>query len=109
MKKSLITITPLAIKKLKNIVQKEKTNGILFSIKSGGCNGFEDNFEGVNTFLNKQNMIVKDDVKIEICDKSLFYLLGTKIDWKEDIMGKGFVFENPMAKASCGCGTSFSI
>ena len=36
------------------------------------------------------------------------HILGTEIDWKEDIMGQGFVFDNPMAQAKCGCGTSFS-
>ena len=109
MNKKLISLTCSAIKQLKQIKKQNNCKGILFSVKSGGCNGFEYKFEGINTFYNTKNMIVEDNLKIEICDKSLFYLLGTKIDWKEDIMGKGFIFENPMAKASCGCGTSFSV
>ena len=109
MNKKLITLTSLAIKQLKIIVKKEKSKGILFSVKSGGCNGFEYKFEGINNFTNKKNIVIEDGLKIEVCDKSLFHLLGTNIDWKEDIMGKGFIFENPMAQASCGCGTSFSL
>ena len=109
MKKSIITLSTLAIKQLKNIKKQESAKGILFSVKSGGCNGFEYKFEGINKFSNKENIVIKDELKIEICDKSLLYLLGTNIDWKEDIMGKGFTFENPMANASCGCGTSFSV
>jgi iron-sulfur cluster insertion protein len=109
MNKKLITVTSLAIKQLQIIRKNEKTKGILFSIKSGGCNGFEYKFEGINKFTNQKNIIIEDGLKIEVCDKSLFYLLGTNIDWKEDIMGKGFTFKNPMAQASCGCGTSFSV
>ena len=105
----IITITSFAVKQLKAIIKKENSKGILFSVKGGGCNGFEYNFEGINKFTNKKNIVTEEGLKVEVCDKSLFYLLGTKIDWKEDIMGKGFIFENPTAQASCGCGTSFSI
>ena len=109
MNKNLIMLTSTAIKQLKVIAKKEKTKGILFSVKSGGCNGFEYKFEGINKFENVKNIVVEDGLKIEVCNNSLFHLLGTTIHWKEDIMGKGFVFENPMAQASCGCGTSFSL
>ena len=50
----------------------------------------------------------KDGVNIHICNKSLFYILGTHIDWKKDIIEQKFIFNNPMAKSSCGCGTSFN-
>ena len=49
-----------------------------------------------------------EDFEIHVCNNSIMHLLGTKIDWKEDIMGQGFHFENPMAQSKCGCGTSFS-
>ena len=49
-----------------------------------------------------------DNVEIHVCNSSVMHLLGTKIDWTEDIMGQGFKFENPMAQSKCGCGTSFS-
>ena len=55
----------------------------------------------------KNNLYNKDGLTVEICDKSLFYVLGTKIDWKEDMMGSNFSFDNPVAQASCG-GTSFT-
>ena len=50
-----------------------------------------------------------DELKINVCGKSLLYLLGTNVDWKEDYMGNRFVFENPNASSKCGCGTTFSI
>tara|TARA_B100001121_G_C18611355_1_gene584589 strand:- start:152 stop:493 length:342 start_codon:yes stop_codon:yes gene_type:complete len=109
MTKKLISLTYSAIKQLKQIKKENKCKGILFSVKSGGCNGFEYKFEPVYSFFNEKNIVIEDDLKIEVCDKSLFYLLGTKVDWDEDIMGRRFIFDNPMAQASCGCGTSFSI
>jgi iron-sulfur cluster assembly protein len=45
---------------------------------------------------------------IHICGKSLMHVVGTHIDWEKDIMGESFKFDNPMAKSSCGCGTSFT-
>lgn len=108
MTKKLIYITSNAINQLKIIQKNNSAKGILFSVKSGGCNGFGYKFEPINTFEHKENILEQDGVKIEVCNKSLLYILGTKIDWKEDIMGKGFEFDNPLAQASCGCGVSFS-
>lgn len=108
MSKKIISVTCSALKQLKQIAENNNSIGILFSIKSGGCNGFEYNFEPINTFSNS-NIVVEDDLKIEVCERSIFHLLGTKIDWDEDIMGRRFIFDNPMAQASCGCGTSFSM
>lgn len=54
MSKNIITITSLAVKQLKEILKKENSKGILFSVKGGGCNGFEYKFEGVNKFTNKK-------------------------------------------------------
>ena len=45
---------------------------------------------------------------IQVCGKSLMHILGTEVDWKKDVMGEAFIFNNPMAKSSCGCGTSFT-
>jgi len=104
----LIYLSITAIKQLKHITKRENAKGILFSVKSGGCNGFGYKFEPINSFENNNNIIYEDGLSVEVCEKSLFYLLGTEVDWKEDLMGKGFTFTNPMAQASCGCGVSFS-
>ena len=108
MNKKLITITSLASKKLKQIITEENAKGLLLYVESGGCNGFGYKFKPINTFENKSNIYSENDLTVEICDKSLFYLLGTKIDWQEDVMGSKFSFDNPVAQASCGCGVSFT-
>ena len=109
MNKKILTVSYLAIKQLKNIKKIEKSKGILFSVKSGGCNGFEYKFEGINKFSNPKNIVIEDGLKIEVCDKSLFYLLGTKIDWKEEVFGSQFEITNPNASSGCGCGESFGV
>ena len=110
MNKNVISITNNARKQLINLIKIKNSNYILFSVSGGGCNGLKYNLEPTNDTPNKIDEIyIKDELKINICGKSLLYLLGTKIDWKEDFMGNRFVFENPNATSKCGCGTTFSI
>lgn len=67
-------------------------------------------FKGVKENTDKTNEIVKlDNINIVICNSSIFHLLGSKIDWKKNIMGEAFHFENPNATSKCGCGTSFGL
>ena len=108
MNKQLITLTLTAQNKLKHILKNTGKKVIFFDLKSGGCNGFEYRFKPINNIKDKTNLYIENDLTIEICNKSLIHILGTKIDWNNDIMGEGFKFENPLSKNSCGCGSSFS-
>ena len=108
MSKPLISITKNASKKLLDIIKTNNAKAILFDLKSGGCNGFEYRFKPIDTISNDKNVYIEGDLKIEICDKSLMYILGTNIDWNKDIMGQSFKFDNPLSQSSCGCGSSFS-
>ena len=114
--KQIINLTKNAIKHLVKLKNKNNCKYILFSAKGGGCNGFGYNIEPTNDEPEKLDEIVNiyddmtnTDLSIQVCGRSVFYLLGTEIDWKEDFMGARFVFDNPQAKSKCGCGTSFSI
>ncbi len=109
--KNIIKLSTTAIKRFQEISKQTKNNNFLFSLKGGGCNGFEYKIEPLNLDNSKDtnNEIHKEkDINIHICNKSLMYLLGTEIDWKKDIMGETFVFDNPNSKSTCGCGTSFT-
>ena len=107
--KQIISITTKASQKLKHILVDSNKNAVRFYVKGGGCNGFNYKLKPTDEIHDKLDEIVKvDDYEIHVCNSSLMHLLGTKIDWKEDIMGQGFHFENPMAQSKCGCGTSFS-
>ena len=106
----LLNITKTAGTQLIKIAKNNNVNNILFSVTSGGCNGFNYQFTPLKKIgENKLDEIIKyDDLNIVICGHSLFAVLGTTIDWKKDIMGEAFHFTNPNASSQCGCGSSFS-
>ena len=121
--KSPINITKHAWDKIDSIMQKSKnTNGFLFSVSSGGCNGFNYNLnllddnemDELKNEKVKSTILVNGPAKIYIEPKSEFYLIGTTIDFvKEDysknIFESKFTFKPDKEKASsCGCGVSFS-
>lgn len=107
--KPVITLTRNAINACRKIITKDSAKVLRLSLKGGGCNGFEYRFNLVDPNLGKGDEKIKiGDLDIIICGKSLMYLLGTEIDWKTDIMGSTFYFNNPNAQSTCGCGSSFN-
>ena len=107
--RQIMTASKIATDKLQCILKDNGKKAVLFYVKGGGCNGFNYNLKPTNDLPHKLDEVVNiNGVEIHICNVSIIHLLGTHIDWKEDIMGQGFHFENPMAQSKCGCGTSFS-
>ena len=95
-----------AVEKINQLVAK-KPNGTFFriAVKGGGCSGFKYDF----TF---DSSIQKDDLKhdnIVIDKSSLEILKGSKIEYKNELIGNSFKITNPKTKSSCGCGISFSL
>ena len=106
---SLITITKNAFPIIHKIFLEQNKKYLAFSIKSGGCSGFQYNLEPCNLEPEKFDEIVKiNDIMIKIDGGSMMHLLGTEIGWEDNLMGQKFIFSNPNAEASCGCGKSFS-
>jgi iron-sulfur cluster assembly accessory protein len=103
---NVIKISKNALPKLKIFFSKKY---ISFSIKSGGCSGFQYNLKPCDLEPEKFDEVVKiEDLKIKVDGNSLLHLLGTEIDWEDNFMGQKFIFKNPNAEISCGCGKSFS-
>ena len=102
----MIQITNDALDHLEKLKAKHNVNYIRLEVKGGGCAGFEYKWSFEQE--KKDSDIVVDDVRI-IDDLFEIYLVGMVLDYKEEIFGSQFVFENPNSKSSCGCGTSFSI
>ncbi|MDA9323535.1 iron-sulfur cluster assembly accessory protein, partial [Flavobacteriaceae bacterium] len=78
-------------------------------VKSGGCSGlsYDLNFDKK---MNEDDKIYEDNgVKILVDKKSFLYLIGTTLEFSGGLNGKGFVFNNPNANRTCGCGESFSL
>lgn len=77
-------------------------------VKGGGCSGFSYLLDLTETQKETDEEFEVHGIKV-ICDpKSMLYLSGTEVDFKDELMGRGFVFKNPNATSSCGCGSSFS-
>jgi iron-sulfur cluster assembly protein len=111
-----ITITEVAEKALRRIIDEQKKSqniagelGLRLGVKGGGCSGFT-HFIGLDVEAQPGDKIEESrGIKIFCDPKSYLYLSGTEVDYKEDPFNAGFTLNNPNAKASCGCGSSFSV
>lgn len=109
-----ITVTEKALAEIKRIIQANDmpaTTVVRFQIKGGGCSGFSYNMEFADgSKVDKFDRVIEAGGVRVICDmKSYLYLKGMTVDFADTIMSRQFVFRNPNAKSTCGCGTSFSI
>ena len=103
-----ITMTDFAIQKVSDIMMKRQSPNhyLKISLKSGGCSGFMYSYDFIDGKLLSD---VFDEVKICIDIKSYLFLNGMEIDYEEDILKSGLVFNTPKAQRSCGCGESISF
>ena len=83
--------------------------GLRVGVKGGGCSGltYQLGFDAENK--EGDTIINVEQVKLYVDGKSLFYLTGTELDFSDGLNGKGFIFNNPNAKKTCGCGDSFGV
>jgi iron-sulfur cluster assembly protein len=92
-----------------NDVSPDSSYGIRIGVESGGCSGMEYVLDIVPEPKQKDRTFEQHGVSIYCDPKSYLYLKGTQIDFEQSMTGSGFTFENPNAKRSCGCGTSFAV
>ena len=108
-----INLTEAAAKEIKTIIKDqglpEAETKLRVGVKGGGCSGFSYMLDLTEEPAGESDeQLEAHGVKI-LCDmKSYLYLNGVEIDFKDEVMGRGFVFKNPNATSSCGCGSSFS-
>ena len=107
-----ISLTEKALTEIKRIMSENKVPesfGVRVGVKGGGCSGFTYTL-GFDGEVKEGDTIIEDnEVKLFIDGKSLFYLSGTELDYSDGLNGKGFVFSNPNATKTCGCGESFGV
>ncbi len=115
----MVTLTEVAAREVNQIIgqqsEQARKNGqepaklyLRVGVKGGGCSGFSYTLDLTETMGEQDEAWPQHGVEV-ICDpKSMLYLDGTTVDFKDELMGRGFVFSNPNATSSCGCGSSFS-
>ncbi len=86
-----------------------KTDYVRVGVKSGGCSGLSYDLDFDNKQQENDKVFEDNDVKIVVDKKSFLYLVGTTLEFSGGLNGKGFVFNNPNANRTCGCGESFSL
>ena len=107
-----VILTEVAAREIKTIIQQQELNAdkvhLRVGVKGGGCSGFSYVLDVTETLKDTDEVFEHHGIKL-ICDsKSLLYLNGVTVDFRDEVMGRGFVFGNPNATSSCGCGSSFS-
>jgi iron-sulfur cluster assembly protein len=107
-----VTISETAASEIKTIIEKQNLDKdkirLRVGVKGGGCSGFSYILDLTETERPTDEVFDQHGVTV-VCDpKSYLYLNGTTIDFKDELMGRGFVFNNPNATNTCGCGSSFS-
>lgn len=106
-----IDLTPKAaaqIMKLRKDNEMPGSHGLRIGVKGGGCSGLSYVLGFDAEPKPNDKVFTKQGVTVFIDPKSLFYLSGTVLDFSDGLDGRGFVFNNPQAKKTCGCGSSFT-
>jgi iron-sulfur cluster assembly accessory protein len=105
-----VTVTARAARRISEILAREPAGTVLrVSVEGGGCSGFQYRFDMEREPADDDVHIRRDGVVVLIDRVSLSYLAGSEIDFVDDLIGASFRVNNPQAKTSCGCGTSFSL
>jgi iron-sulfur cluster assembly protein len=110
---SPVNLSETAAREIDTIITQQELDRekirLRVGIKGGGCSGFSYVLDLTENQKDTDESFEQHGIRI-ICDpKSLLYLNGTTIDFKDEIMGRGFVFSNPNATSTCGCGSSFAV
>ena len=107
-----IHLTERAAQKIRVLLEKDgvspEQGGLRVGVQGGGCSGLSYAMRLDTQARDRDKIFEEHGARIFVDPKSLLYLHGMTLDYKESLLQSGFVFENPNAQKSCGCGTSFS-
>ena len=109
----MIKVSDIAKKKVVELMTDDGYNAttdfVRVGVKSGGCSGLSYNLDFDKNQVEGDKVFEDNGVKIIIDKKSFLYLVGTTLEYSGGLNGTGFVFNNPNANRTCGCGESFSL
>ena len=105
-----ITLTERAAARIKELIAAENREGqgLRLKVVGGGCSGLQYKLD-FDLPKGTDKIFEKDGAKVLVDMKSLLYLTGMELDYKEELMQSGFIFQNPNVKKACGCGASFAV
>lgn len=106
----MIQLTPKAVERIRSVFVKQgvEGGGLRLGVQGGGCSGLTYNIRFDTQPRERDRIYLFGGVRVFVDPKSFIYLHGMTLDYQETLMQQGFVFVNPNASKSCGCGTSFS-
>lgn len=109
----MVNLSPTAAKEIQSIIAEQElpaeATRLRVGVKGGGCSGFNYVLDLVEEEPGENDETLESHgVRLVVDNKSLLYLEGVEIDFRDEVMGRGFVFKNPNATSTCGCGHSFS-
>ncbi len=106
----MIQVTPKAVDRIRQVLLRQgvEGGGLRLGVQGGGCSGLSYLIRFEPKARPSDQVYDFGGVTVFVDPKSMLYLDGMTLDYKESLMESGFVFENPNAKQSCGCGTSFT-
>ena len=106
----MIHVTEKAAEQIKALMKKEglEDHALRVAAVGGGCSGMSYRLEFSKETAGEDKVYEENGVRILVDKKSYIVLNGTTLDYTDGLSGTGFVFQNPNAKSTCGCGTSFS-
>jgi len=106
---SFVIITDSAKKRISDMCKENNVFAITLGLKGGGCAGYQYDWGVAEKEHPRCEVIEAGEGNLMIDKKSLLFLMGTEIDYKQDIFGAQFVLTNPKVKSSCGCGVSVTF
>ena len=106
----MIRLSENAVRQIKQVQTNDNKMGFALrvAVSGGGCSGMSYKLDFVQESASNDKIFDQDGVRVVVDPKSYLYVNGLELDYEGGLNGKGFVFHNPNAKKSCGCGNSFS-
>lgn len=106
----MVTVTPIAEQKIRELMQEEKDSvGLRIYVRGGGCHGYQYGMAFETKLGDDDTVIEKAGVSVIMDSQSAPLLSGAEVDYVDSLQGSGFAVKNPQAKTTCGCGSSFSV
>ncbi|MCH8173200.1 MAG: iron-sulfur cluster insertion protein ErpA [Proteobacteria bacterium] len=105
------TVSERAARRVAELIAREGNPNLKFriAVQGGGCSGFQYDFKLDEEQAPDDVVVEKNGVTVLIDGASLLYMIGSEVDFAEELVGSYFKISNPNAQSSCGCGTSFSV